>query len=346
MHAAAATISNEDAADIRDVVARLSPGKRAKGALNVGTMASGQGIELPWLALKGMRPGPCLWLNGAVHGDEVNGVLAALDFIRGLDPAEVSGCVVVSPVSNPLGFDARRKRVPQDDLDLDQSFPGREDGLTSELLAWRLFREIRGFATVLVNFHTMNPYFGSHPYVVYKVSSDPAAEAAMLSAAAAFDPFVVCRMPLTGGAELPGNVAGALDYQSLQAGAMAFMVELGGGSRQEHDFIAQGVRGLTRLARAIKLLPSQAEPERTLRRVSARRHVMCRRGGLFRQHKHAGQIIESDVAIGTIENVWGETIEEVRFAQPIALIGVRSDPVVHSGDRIAFIGTAWDEVVV
>ncbi|HEX2113378.1 MAG TPA: M14 family metallopeptidase [Alphaproteobacteria bacterium] len=343
-HAVAADAS--DATSLHEVVAGMMPGERAKGALRVGTMASGQPIELPWLALKGGRPGPCLWLNGAVHGDEINGVLASLDFFRGLDPAAVSGCVVVSPVSNPLGFDARRKRVPQDEQDLDQSFPGRQDGLTSELLAWRLFREIRGFATVLINFHTMNPYFGSDPYVVYKVSSDAASEATILSAAAAFEPFVACRMPVQGGAELPGNVAGALDYQASSAGAMAFMVELGGGSRQEPAFIEQGVRGLQRLSQAIGLLPSRPEPERKVIRVSARRHVMCRNGGLFRQHERAGRILEPGTVVGTIENVWGETIEDVSFPYAVALIGVRNDPVVHSGDRVAFVGTRWDEVFV
>jgi predicted deacylase len=346
MRGKATNVRADDATSIRHIVGRLSRGERAKGSLSVGTMASGQTIELPWLALKGMRPGPCLWLNGAVHGDELNGVLASLDFFRGLDPDAVSGCVVVSPVSNPLGFDARRKRVPQDELDLDQTFPGRENGLTSELLAWRLFREIRGFATVLVNFHTMNPYFGSDPYVVYKVSSDGASETTILSAAAAFEPFVACRMPVEDGSELPGNVAGALDYQSLKSGTMAFMVELGGGSRQERAFIEQGVRGLIRLSQAIKLLPFQAEPERKVIRVSERRHVMCRNGGLFRQHERAGQILDPGTTIGMIENVWGETIEDVRFPYPVALIGVRTDPVVHSGDRVAFVGTTWDEVVV
>ncbi len=92
----------------------LEPGQRAEGRLPVGTMASGQGIELPYLALRGVQGGPCLWLNGAVHGDEINGVLAALDFFRALDPNRMRGSVVVTPVSNPLAFDARRKRAPQD----------------------------------------------------------------------------------------------------------------------------------------------------------------------------------------------------------------------------------------
>lgn len=276
----------------------------------------------------------------------MNGVLAALDFFRALAADEVSGRVVVTPVANPLGFDARRKRVPQDELDLDQSYPGRPDGLPSEMLAWRLFEEIRGVADVLVNFHTMNPYFESQPYVVYKSARGRAAETELLAAAAAFEPFAACRMAIEGGAELPGNVAGALDHQAGLAGALAFMVELGGGSRQEPGHIEHGVRGLERLSRRIGLLPSDGGDPRRVRRVLARRHVTCRHGGLFRQHARAGRIVPAGESIGTIGTLEGRVVEEVVFPEPVALIGVRNDPVVHSGDRVAFVGVDWDEVDV
>ncbi|WP_419695448.1 M14 family metallopeptidase [Mesorhizobium muleiense] len=327
---------------VNNALLALKPGERASGRLGMGTMASGQTIDLPYLVMRGMQDGPCLWLNGAVHGDEINGVLAALDFYRALDPSQMRGRVVVTPVSNPLGFDARRKRVPQDELDLDQSFPGRADGLASERLAWTLFSEIRDVADVLVNFHTMNPYFDSKPYVVYKIGSAQVTdEKTLLAAAATFDPFVVCRMPVDGGSELPGNVAGALDYQGLKAGLLAFMVELGGGSRQEPAYIAQGVRGLFRLAQHIGLLEADGWEPGSVQRVTRRRHVMCSHGGLFRQQAVAGSIVPAGQPIGIVESVWGEELEKIVFDAPVALIGLRTDPVVHSGDRVAFVGTEW-----
>ncbi len=325
---------------IKTALLALKPGERASGRLPMGTMASGQGIDLPYLVLRGAKEGPCLWLNGAVHGDEINGVLAALDFYRALDPAQMRGSVVVTPVSNPLAFDARRKRAPQDELDLDQSYPGKADGLASERLASTLFPEIEGVADVLVSFHTMNPYFTSKPYVVYKTGPE-GDEKALLAAAAAFDPFVACRMPLEGGSELPGNVAGALDYQGLKAGLLAFMVELGGGSRQEPQYIAQGVRGLFRLARHLGLLEGDGWRPGPVQRVTVRRHVMCNHGGLFRQQAEAGSIVPAGQAVGIVESVWGRELETIRFDAPVVLIGLRTDPVVHSGDRVAFIATEW-----
>lgn len=329
---------------IARALSRLAPGRRARGHLRVGRMASGQPVDLPWLAARGNRDGPCLWINAAVHGDEVNGVLAALDFFRELDPRRLAGHVVVTPVANPLALDARRKRVPQDELDLDQSFPGRADGLTSELLAARLWEEVSETADILVSFHTMNPYFDSSPYAVYKLASEGFHEEDLLVATACFKPFAACRMPVEGGAELPGNVAGALDFQALRSGALAFMVELGGGSRQEPAFIAQGVEGLRRLAELTGMVERGPSASGRMTRVLRRRHVMTPHGGFFRRKVAPGVVTPAGTLIGTVEDVFGRTVERVAFSEPVAILGIRSDPVVHSGDRIAFIGTEWDEV--
>ena len=98
-------------------------------------MASGAAIAIPWVALVGARPGKCLWINGQVHGNEVTGIVAALRFAGRLDPASLSGTVVVTSTGNPLGLDGRLHNVPQDNNNLDQSYPGRAGGFTAERLA-------------------------------------------------------------------------------------------------------------------------------------------------------------------------------------------------------------------
>jgi hypothetical protein len=328
---------------------RLRPGEKDRGSLLVGCSASGQPIAIPYLVARGADGGPCLWVNAAVHGDEINGVLAAVDFFAGLDANALKGKIVVTPVANPLGFDARRKRVPQDELDLDQSFPGRPDGLISERLAWTLFQEMDGTADVVVSFHTMNPYFESNPYAVYKIHPEArATETDLLTAIACFTPAVACRMSVAPGSqELPGNNAGALDYQSLKIGCTAFMIELGAGSRQQPAFVRQGVDGLRRLAAQLGMTAaiSQGMP-RSIRRVTRRTHVTAAHGGLFRAMADPAAVVRAGTPIGRIHDMAGRMLEEVVFDQDTIVIGVRTDPVVHSGDRVAFVALDWDDVDV
>ena len=117
-----------------------------------------------------------------------------------------------------------------DRLDMHQCFPGREDGLPTERLAARLFGAMAPGADVVVNLHTLGTPFDSKPYAVYKVHPDAGvAEQRLLDMIACFAPNMACRMPVTAaGGELPGNIAGALDYQCLAMGKAAFMIELGG----------------------------------------------------------------------------------------------------------------------
>jgi predicted deacylase len=324
----------------------LAPGARAHGRIPVGTLASGSEIGIPFVVLKGASDGPCLWLNGQVHGNEINGILAALDFANGLDPSALAGALVVTATANPLAFDARRKSAPHDDHDLDQSYPGREDGFTTERMAHALFAQARATASVLVNLHTLSPLFESKPYAVYKVrAGGPVSEEKLLSLIAPFRPAVACRMSLEAGVgELPGNVAGALDYQLSSLGIPAFMIELGAGSRAEPQYIAQGVSGFTGLAQRLGMLPGQADAPAQLRRVTRRSHVVFSHGGLFRARCQPGDSVRAGEPLGSVMDVWGKTVETMTLPYDHVVIAIRRDPVVHTGDRFAFVAQAWEQV--
>lgn len=328
-----------------DILASTAPGSLATGAIFVGRLASGMAVEIPYVIAKGEKPGKCLWLNGQVHGDEINGIVAALDFVRGLDRSALSGSVVVSSTANPLAFDGRRKKAPQDDIDLDQSFPGSAAGLSSERMA-KIFFEACAPADVVVNLHTMGTTFDADPYAVYKVHPNGCAgEDMLLSLVAPFAPAVACRMSIAGGTgELPGNLAGALDYQCLDRGQIAFMIELGGGGRLVAEHVAQGIAGFTGLARRLGLLPGMAEAPSALRQVTKRRHVTCAEGGIFRALARPTDILPAGQPLGEVMDLHGSVRERVTLPFDALIIGIRRDPVVHFGDRVAFVAEQWTDV--
>ncbi|WBY00542.1 M14 family metallopeptidase [Ramlibacter tataouinensis] len=329
---------------------KASGGARLEcGRIPVGSMASGMSVDLPYVAVRGAEPGKTLWINGQVHGDEINGMIASLRFARALDPTKMRGNVVVTPTANPHALDFRRKRNPYDELDLDQSFPGSAKGLISERLSHALFAQIRGVADMLVSLHTMNPLFDSRLYAVYKVHPDSGvSEQDQLKALSVFNPNVACRQNVAGAGELPGNIAGGIDYQALAAGIPAFMVELGGGSRYEAHNVEAAVLGFRRLAAALDILPAVAGdwPPRSLRRVTKRHWVTFEKGGLFTPEVEAGSTVDGGTVIGRTMDLFGEPIESFVAQGPSVVFGLRRDPVVHTGERAAFVATEWDSVLV
>lgn len=316
---------------------------RTAGTLRVGSMASGVPLALPWLAVRGARPGKTLWLHGQVHGDEINGIVASLRFLHGLDPQQMAGNVVVTPTGNPQGLDARRKRNPYDELDLDQSYPGSAQGLVTERLAHAMFSEMRGVADMVISLHTMNPLFEAPHYAVYKTHPDSTiTEADLLDAIAHFRPTLACRQDVGGKGELPGNIAGALDYQCLAAGISAFMVELGRGNSFQPHNVAAAETGFRGLAQHLGILEGPARAAGVaLRTVSKRGWVTADEGGMFVARVPPGAHVRAGESIGDVYGFDGSVTPVAPFTRDGILIGLRSDPVVHTGERLAFVAWEW-----
>lgn len=334
-----------ETAQFAKTLADTRPGTVARGRIMVGSFASGAELSLPYMIVKGASAGPSLWISGQVHGNEINGIWAALDFVGGLDPAQMSGTVIVTPTANPVALDARRKTGPYDEQDLDQTFPGNPNGLISNQLSAALFAAVEPHADVAVSMHTMNNLFDSDPYGVYKVHPESGvSEDDVLTLLRHFDPAFACRMNVSGGTgELPGNIAGALDYQMLAKGKRAFMVELGSGSCTSPSCIAKGVAGLRGVAADLGLIDARTAPPKSLRRVTRRTHVMTTRGGLFRTDKGAATLVRAGQPIGKIYSLLGEDHGAITLGSDVYTIGIRKDPVVHTGDRVAFVALEWDD---
>ena len=329
---------------IKAALDRAQPGSRVKGVVPVGTMASGATIGISFVAIKGTQDGPCLWINGQVHGVEINGIFSALEFVNSLNAEELAGSVVVTATANPPAFDAREKCAPQDGYDLDQTFPGNIAGFLTERLAYRYFEEVKGCADVLINMHTNGPLFDGKPYAVYK-DHPRVEESTLLDLLSAFDPSVACLMQIESGkGELLGNIAGGLDFQMLNLGIPSFMIELGGGSRAEADFITQGVEGFRGVAGKMKLIKNHTHERTEVTRVTARRHITVTHGGLFRASQRPGDFVAAGSSLGYTLNMFGEVVEELACAKDSIVICIRRDPVVHTGDRFAFLAEKWERI--
>ena len=45
-------------------------------------------------------------------------------------------------------------------------------------------------------------------------------------------------------------------------------------------------------------------------------------------------------------NLHGHVVERPSFDHDVVVIAIRVDPVVHTGDRVAYLGHEWDEITV
>lgn len=330
--------------NVLDVLASAAPGAITEAAIEIGNLASGAPISIPLVIAKGHSPGPCLWINGQVHGDELNGIFAALEFVRGVSPADITGTIVVSATANPFALNARLRRTPQDFLDLDQSYPGHSAGSTTERIAAAFFEIVNSAADHFVSLHTTSATFDSVVFAAYKEPKhDKVSERLMLRCMAQFRPVFTCVMPEhPRAADATGVTAGSIDYQLLNAGKLAFMIELGSGGRFTPRHVKQGVEGLLGTAALLGLLPQDPLGSSSLTKVTEFRGLTTGKGGLFRPDLRPGcDRQEAGARYGRVIDLYGHTAENATLDKPYRLIAVRSHPTVDTGDRLAIAALNW-----
>ena len=338
--------------EIEQIVRSGTRGTVHRGRLRVGSRVSGADIAISYVIVLGAEPGPTLWINGQVHGTEVCAIVAGLDFCQRLDPATLKGAVVFTASGNPLALESRTETTQQDfGANLDTSYPGRPNGFVTERMADRLLREILAVRPDLVlSMHAQGRDFASAVYGVYKLPPDtPVPPDHLYRFLKHFEPFVVCRMSVQpGSGELPGNHAGALDYQAMAHGIPAFMIELDVGQRAAPGSIDYGVAAFTRVCGELGMLPSPAgSVERAASHlVTARGHCTANEGGLWRSPHAAGTRVPAGEPLGTITDLTGIVVETVRMPMDVLIIAVRLDPVVHTGDGVAYVAREWSELTL
>lgn len=323
----------------------VQKGQRICREVKVGELACFSDIKIPVLAVRGMHEGPTLWLTGAVHGDELNGPWAMRRFFWDLDPAELHGNLVLTPLLNPMAFQVNDKISHLDYLDLDQQFPGNAGGSYSERVACAVFTELKSCANYVIDFHTMGHPFSAVPYTVSKIvpgSSEETVKAAF-AMARVFGVYPNCRVDLASASgELPGTTGGAIDILCMRNNVPCFMAEMGGGSRWDEAAIQTAYQGIRNVMTYLKMLAGEYPRPGKQLIITKRRFPRSNRGGLVRMAVTPGTIVRKGQLVATICNFW-EDLEQLVAEQDWFMIATRFQPVVSTGDRMGFIGYEWHE---
>lgn len=199
--------------------------------------------EIPELVVHracGRQTGPHLLITGGVHGDEYEGPVAATEFFQALDPGKLCGTVTVLPVVNMAAWQARRRRTPIDEGDLNRAFPGNSNGSPTSKLAAAVFATFVRPSDVVIDLHS-----GGMAIMHLPMVGIPGADQRAEGILASFDHrFYQWRMP---------DVPGVLSNEAHRAGKIAIGVEWGGGGLLDPEGVAALVAALARSLNALDM---------------------------------------------------------------------------------------------
>lgn len=321
----------------------IKEGERAYFTVPAGELAHKAVVQLPVIVVAGKKEGPVLWINGTVHGDELNGSYAAWELSGEIDPEQLSGTLVVTPICNPIAFECRNKISAIDNMDMDTAFPGDPEGMMTQRIAHLIYREIKANAGAVISFHTMATPYRADPYSVRKIIpgvSDSVNEVSE-GMQRAFGVVTNCVVDLRGDTnELPGVTSGALDITCMKDGIPAFMGEMGQGGKVETEYVEAAKKGILNVMRYLKMLEGPVEKPGRQVLITKRRFLRSDKGGMIRMNVKSGDEVKAGESLLNL-HYYGDEMESYPARTDCYVIGVRENPVVSTGDRVAFVGTEW-----
>jgi len=317
-----------------ELVAAPEPGARTQGHVDWGDPVV-SGWDWPYVAVRGLEPGPAVLVTAGIHGSEYPAIDAAVQLGATLDPATIRGQVLCLPLMNPGAFQERLAYVsPVDNLNLNRLFPGKPKGSFSERLAWLLVERAMRHADAYLDLHGGDLPEALAPFSIYQETGDAALDARSQAMAAAFGSSAVMAHKPAG-----GPISGLSFAAAAALGIPAIIAEDGGAGEYSPEIAARMLEGCENVLRSLGTLQGPVRPMPPARRFDSFVWPRSRHAGFFKPHVRVGNQVEAGTILGTINDFFGEIIETaVSEIDGQVLFLVVSPAIAHDG-LICGIGT-------
>ena len=125
------------------------------------------------LAVIANGAGPTAILQGGNHGDEYEGPITLGEIIRELDPAEISGRLIILPAVNAPAVAAGRRTSPVDGLNLNRTYPGDPAGTITQQISAYVTDVIYPLGDAFVDLHSGGSSLDIIPSAIVEPAPDP-----------------------------------------------------------------------------------------------------------------------------------------------------------------------------
>src|SRR5215470_982344 len=143
----------QDRATFKVGSATAARGQKATGVIETPA-GSDAGTNIPVAVVHGAKPGPVLALVSGAHGTEYASIIALEKMISLLNPAEISGTVIVVPLVNLPSFEQKVPHLnPVDGKSMNRMYPGKMDGTQTERASYLITKQVVEQSDHLIDLH-------------------------------------------------------------------------------------------------------------------------------------------------------------------------------------------------
>ncbi|MFW7379911.1 MAG: succinylglutamate desuccinylase/aspartoacylase family protein [Oligoflexus sp.] len=288
-------------------------------------------LSMPLRVVRGHKPGPTMFVSGAIHGDEIIGPEIIRRLLHDRHLKDLHGTLIAVPIVNVFGYNRMSRYLP-DRRDLNRSFPGSPTGSLAARVAHLFFDEVVRKCQYGIDIHSAAIHRSNLPQI-RACLDHPETE----RLARAFGVPVIINAKVRDG---------SLREAAEDIGQSVLLFEGGEGLRTDESIVRKAVNGILSVMQSVGMLPDRVSlnnshtPEAFIAKSSY--WVRAPESGALRFYKNLGTKVPKGARLGVITDVFGGRKSVVRSPSSGIVIGRMNLPLVNKGDALFHIATFED----
>jgi predicted deacylase len=315
--------------------ATATRGQKATGTIDVPA-GSDAALSIPVAVFHGAKPGPVLALVAGAHGTEYTSIIALEKLITTLNPAEISGTVIIVPLINIQSFEQKVPHVnPVDKKSMNRFYPGKMDGTQTDRASFLITKQVVEQCDHLIDLHGGDLDESLRPYSYWTKTGNEKQDQTSREMVLAFglDHIIIST-------ERPKDPQASryLENTATTRGKPSITAEAGYAGTVETDDLNALINGCLNVMRYLKMLsgaPVVIEHPVWLERVVT---IASEQTGMFYPLVRRGTYVEQGMKIGYVTDYLGKVIFEARAPVAGVVLYVCAVPSMTKGATIANVG--------
>jgi uncharacterized protein len=311
-----------------------------RGQKVAGVIAVPAGVDaatnIPVVVVHGARPGPVLAVVSGAHGTEYTSIIALEKLIALLNPAEISGTVIIVPLVNIPSFEQKVPHVnPIDGKSMNRMYPGKMDGTQTERASYLITKQVVEKCDHLIDLHGGDLDESLRPYSYWTKTGNENQDRISREMVLAFglDTIIIST-------DRPAdpNASRYLENTATTRGKPSITAEAGHAGTVEPEDLSALIDGCTGVMRYLKMLPGAPSPIEHPVWVERIVSIASEETGIFYPLVKRGTYVEQGMKVGYVTDYVGKTISEARAGAAGVVLYICSVPSMKKGATIANIG--------
>ncbi|MCJ7582523.1 MAG: M14 family metallopeptidase [Candidatus Aminicenantes bacterium] len=310
-------------------------GEIKSGYLDVPTK-SDPGCKIPVTIINGAKKGKVLALVAGVHGYEYPPILALYRLKQKIDPASLSGTLILTYIANPPGFQKRMIYYnPYDWKNLNRVFPGDPNGTSAQRTAHVLVEEVVKKCDCLIDLHCGDGNEALIPYSYWMLSDNPKIDEITRDMAIAFGlKYIIIDASRTKDimdSKYLGNTA-------ILHGKPAITTESGYLGKTDEISIKRNIDGIFSVMKLFEMIEGQPSPVDEPVWIDKYEVVYSDVDGLFYPLTEMGYYVKEGEQVGYVMDYLGETRKIFRAPFTGILLYLIHTPPTSKGEPLFEVG--------